>query len=124
MPFLLQNGANSQAFTGLIQDLYLPINRNAITVYSDKVHYVSVPFLGVATAIGQYTLDAYRTTRFFRMNIKCKNKKLTYQDGNNTPLNFAPMIIMGYSHLDGSAPDTVSAVVSLAYSSVFLYEDA
>ena len=123
MPYLLQNGANSQAFTGIIQDLYLPINTNAITKYYDKITYLSVPINQVSSAIGIDTADVRRTVKFFNINVPCK-KVLKYQDGNNTPINYSPMLIMGYVHLDGSAPDTVSAVVSMAYTTVIKYEDA
>lgn len=126
MPYLLDNGTNSQGFTGLIQDLYLPINRDAITVYYDKVHYLSSPFIQTVGTPGYGIIseEIRNTVKFFNLKVAMKNKLLKYQDGTNTPLNFAPMIILGYSHLDGSAPDVVTAQVSMAFNSVFKYEDA
>ena len=124
MPFLLQNGPVSQAFVGNVQDLYLPINRNCVTVMYDKIHYLSTPQLVTATAIGITSNDLYRTIKFFDINLKCKNKTAKYQDANNTPLNYAPVIILGYVHLDGSAYNTFQTDVAMGYTSTVFYEDA
>ena len=127
LPYLLQNANNQQAFTGTIQDLYLPVNRESITVYYDKVHYLTIPYVqAIATGVGTglTSTDLATTVKFFSMKIPMKNKLLKFQDANNTPLNFSPVVIMGYTKLDGTLPDTVSTNVSMSYVSTFKYEDA
>lgn len=123
MPYLLDNGANSQAFSGAIQDLYLPINRDCVTVYYDKVHFLTVTHIAVLSSIGVAPEDLSKSTKFFNIRVPCK-KTLNYIDGNETPQNFSPVVIMGYSKLDGSSADTLATSVSMAYCSIFKYEDA
>nr|WAE42939.1 MAG: capsid protein [Cressdnaviricota sp.] len=123
MPYLLDNGTTSNGFNGDIKDLYTPINRDAITVYYDKLHYLSSTNIVVLSSVGVANEDLRYTTKLFNIKIPCK-KVLTYLDGNETPQNFAPMVILGYAKLDGSSADTLSANVSMAYTSCFKYEDA
>jgi len=123
MPYLLDNGVSSNAYTGAIKDLYTPINRDAITVYYDKVHYLSSTNVVVLSSVGVANEDLRYTTKMFNIRIPCK-KVLTYLDGNETPQNFAPMVILGYSKLDGSSADTIATNVSMAYVSACRYEDA
>lgn len=123
MPYLLDNGANSVGFTGAIKDLYTPINRDAINVYYDKVMYLSSTNIVVLSSVGVANEDLRYTTKLFNIRIPCR-KVLTYLDGNETPQNFAPMVIMGYVKLDGSTLDSLSSNVSMSYVSHFKYEDA
>lgn len=132
MSNLLRKGGANVAFTGLISDLYAPINTDAVTKYYDKVTYVSVPAL-TSTSVpvggtGVNTMASYdvrNSTKFFNISVKCKNKLLKYDgqlDGFQ-PQNWCPVLIMGYSHLDGSSPDVTTTQVSLAYDSIMTYED-
>lgn len=131
MQQLLQKGGGNVAFTGLISDLYAPVNTDQITCYYDKVSYVSMPYLYTATlgvptsgyAVTQWDLS--KATKFFNISLKVKNKLLRYDksyDGNQ-PTSYSPILLIGYSHLDGSAPDVITTQVALSYDSVLQYED-
>lgn len=129
---LLKKGGTSVAFTGLISDLYAPIDRDNVTVYYDKVFYLSLPYLNTVTSGGNTNLGSQvvsqelrQTVRFFTIYKKMVNRKLRYVDSIdvNQPQNFSPVIVLGYTHLDGSAPDVVSTQVSMAFDTRMDFED-
>jgi len=123
LPHLLRKGGTTSAFNGNIQDLHAPVNTDLITCYYDKVFYTSVPFMN--TFVGEQ--EAYRATKFFSKTFKLRNKNLKYQSSyqsNLQPVNWSPVILIGYVKLDGSAPDTVSTNMSMSFDSIFTYEDA
>lgn len=120
--YLLKKGGSTSAFTGLIQDLWAPINTDAITKYYDKVFYLDSPYQ--VTAVGSQ--DMKGSTRLFSINVKLRNKLLKYDGSISTgnPTNYAPVLILGYAHMDNSTPDTLTTAIQLTYDSIFNYEDA
>lgn len=127
---LLQKGTTTVGFTGVLSDLYAPINTEAFTVYHDEVIYLNqtyVAAIGASQPSSRVPIDAKETTKFFDFWIKCKNKKLLYDEdvgGGINPTNFGPFLCLGYVYLDGSSPDTLSTNVGMQYDSIFKYEDA
>lgn len=128
---LLKKGGTTSYFTGQIQDLYAPINTELVTKYYDRVVYLSQSYLkefvGAASASGQVALDVRSTVKFFNIRIPLRNKKLLYDASaysNLSPTNFAPILLVGYAHLDGTTPDTATTAVGLCYDSHLEYEDA
>lgn len=123
LPYLLRKGGTTTPFTGAIQDLHAPVNTDLITCYYDKVIYTSVPYL--VTSVGAQ--DGYHSTKFFQKTFKLRNKSLKYQtsyESNLQPVNWSPVILIGYVHLDGSSPDVTTAQMTMSYDSIFTYEDA
>lgn len=127
---LLRKGATTSAFTGLLSDLYSPINNELFTVHHDKRFYLNQSFINAVGASPPSTVvtqDLKNTVKFFNLNVKCKNKVLKY-DPNVTssifPTNFAPFMVLGYAYADGSSPDTVTTRLGLQYDATLNYEDA
>lgn len=126
---LLKKGATTTAFAGNLQDLFAPINTDVFTVHYDKVHYLRQDYLNVigATPPSQrVSADISKTVKFFNINVKCKNRKLLYDEdvGSDTlPVNFGPFLLLGYSYLDGSTPDIVDTKLGLCFDSTFTYLD-
>lgn len=127
---LLKRGGTQVGYTGLVRDLYTPINTDEITCYYDKVFYLSQDrvFEWVNTTnVGSKATQGIRdTVKFFNISIPCYNKKLHYDQGassNLQPTNYGPFLLLGYSFLDGSSADTVSTRIGLVYDSYFTYED-
>jgi len=123
LPYLLRKGGTTTPFTGAIQDLHAPVNTELITCYYDKIFYTSVPFMN--TTAGQQ--ESYHATKFFSKTFKLRNKCLKYQssyEANLQPVNWSPVIIVGYVHLDGSAPDVATTQMTMSFDSIFTYEDA
>jgi len=120
---LLKKGLSTVGFTGVINDLQLDVNRDAITVYYDKVFYINTPYL--VTSVGDAT--TYNSVRFINKTLNLRNKLLRYDSAFNsgkTPTNWNPVLLVGYVHLDGSGPDTISAQVSMTTDCYLDYEDA
>lgn len=124
---LLKKGGTTSAFTGATAaDLYAPLNTDVVTKYYDKIVYLSMPYYNVATSVGLVTQDLRQSTRFFSIVKKLRGKKVLYDSAFTTgaqPVNFCPVIVLGYVHLDGSAADVASTTVSLAFDSFLDFED-
>jgi len=122
MATLLKKGGTTTNFSGVMSDLWSPINTDAITKYFDKVFYVNTPY--VATSVGD--LSTYNSVKFFNKTFKLRNKLIKYDasiDSGVTPTNYNPVVLLGYVHLDGSSPDTLTTQVLLSYDAIMSYED-
>lgn len=130
---LLKRGSATFGFTGLIADLYCPINRDAVTVYYDKVFYLSMPVVNRTTVAGttlvntatESVIDMYRTTRLFKISLKLRNKVLKYDDllGGTYPENWGPVMINGYAHLNGASADVTNTQLGVAFDSTLFFKD-
>lgn len=121
---LLKKGGTTVGFTGAVSDLFAELNTDIVTVHYNKVSYMSQDVI-YGTLAG--TVDIKNTIKFFNVNIRCKNKLLKYDagvDSQLTPVNFAPILVIGYCFLDGTSPDTLSTRIGCMYESIFKYEDA
>lgn len=127
--FLLKKGGTSVGFTGVLSDIYAPINNDLWTLHHNEIHYITQDMLyqpATASLVGGMT-NMRDLVKFFNIKIPCKNKILKYDDnvnGGKTPTNFGPVLVIGYSYLNGATPDSVSANLAVQYSTVFNYEDA
>lgn len=127
---LLKKGGTTVGFTGVLSDIYSPINRDAFTVHYDKRFYLNQSYVNVTGASPPTTIlaqDIKNTVKFFNFNVKCKNRVLKYDEDIGSdllPSNFGPFLLVGYSYLDGSSVDTLSTNVGIQYDAVFNYEDA
>lgn len=122
LQYLLKKGGTTTAFTGITPDLYADINRDAITCYYDKKFYINTPYL--QTAVGDTTIA--NSVKFFTKKIILKNKLIRYDanvDGGLTPVNYCPVLLIGYVKLDGSAPDA-NVQLSLNYDAYLNFQDA
>lgn len=120
---LLKKGSGTSAFNGNLEDLWAPINTDMVTKYYDRVIYLDAPYQ--QTAVGSTLMG--RSTKLFTISLKLRNKVLKYDNSvssGGSPTNYAPVLVMGYAHLDGSAPDTLTTALQLTYDTIFNYEDA
>jgi len=118
---LLQKGQSTVGFTGLVSDVLAPINRDIFTVHYDKLWNIKQDYN--LSAVGSSTMD---TLRFYKVNLKVKNKQLKYADDISSgllPTNYAPIMVIGYCYLDGSSPDSIPTNLQLYYESIMKYED-
>lgn len=126
MPGLLKKGGTASAFTGIISDLYAPINTDVVTKYFDKVFYVTTPYKTTGTTSVNTVAELSNTVRFFRKTFKTK-RLLKYDPnvaGGIAPVNYGPLLLCGYVKLDGSTPDTVTSMITINYDAIVKYEDA
>jgi len=118
---LLKKGGVTTAFTGIMSDLWAPVNVDAITKFYDKVFYLDSAYVSVAG-----TATTGNSVKFFTIPLSMKNKLLRYDSNLGsalTPVNYNPIMLVGYVHMDGSSPDTVTTAVSCQFDSIFNYED-
>jgi len=123
MPNLLRKGGTNTAFTGVLNDLWAPINSDYFIKYYDKVFYMTAPYQ--QTAIGSTEMQG--ATKIFKHNFKLRNKLLKFDaniGGGLTPTNYAPTFVVGYVHMDGSAPDVATTAIQVTWDAIFKYEDA
>lgn len=135
-PTLLKKGGGTVGYTGVLTDMYAPINSDAIIKYFDKTYIMSQSYLyqrfdsysggtTVNTNIAAAT-DVYRTIKPFTINLKLRNKLLRYDDSISSgllPTNYCPCMLIGYTHLDGSSADQTNTQVGLMFESFLKYED-
>lgn len=118
---LLQKGAGSTGYNGSISDLYADIDRDSSIVYYDKIHYMTLDQLQTVSG----SQNVRQTVKFFNMSIPIKNRNLLYNDTLDSvqPQNCCPVIMCGYTYLDGNAADAVTNV-SIAYDSFLNFTDS
>lgn len=131
---LLRRGTDVQPFDGYARSFFLPMNHDLVTVHADKRYYLSAPFQyntsltpPPATSLA---IQSYYMCKYFKLSVKCKNKKLRYSaittggGVDNTANNYGPLYAIGYCKLDGSNPDVLDTGVRSSTLSIIKYEDA
>lgn len=127
MPVLLKKGGTVTGFTGVISDLWAPINTDIFTKCYDRVFYMSQSPIIQATAVGLAAPSIAQTTKVFSVKIPLRNRLFKYDLQNDSgllPVGEGYVMVLGYAHMDGSSADVVNTQVSLAYDTVLNYEDA
>lgn len=126
---LLKQGSTTKAFTGLCTDLYTDINTDLMTVHYDKVLNLTLtPSIATAGTTSVNTVQTPSMTGSFAMfshQINLRNKQMLFDSAITTgiyPTNYAPILLVGWSRLDGSAA-TADTLVSLSYISSLYWED-
>lgn len=122
LTYLLKKGGTTATFTGALSDLWAPINSDAIIKYYDKVFYMDAPYQ--LSNVGSVLMG--NSTRMFSISLKVKGKVLKYEtsvSGGIQPTNYAPVLVLGYAHMDGSSPDTLTTALQLTYDTILNYED-
>lgn len=122
MAYLLKKGGTTSGFSGTLSDLWAPINSDGIIKYYDKVFYLDAPYQ--VTAVGSTVMG--KSTRFFSHSMKLRNKVLKYDSsvsGGISPTNYGPVMILGYTHMDGSGADSLTTAVQLSFDSILNFED-
>lgn len=125
MPTLLQKGSTNVAFSGILSDLWAPINKDAFIVYHNKVMYMNAPYQ--VTAAGAQQMAG--STRMFSKTFTFKGagKKLKFDNVASSglaPINYCPVLLIGYCHMDGSAPDVLSTAIQISYDATITFKDA
>lgn len=124
LDILLKKGGTTTGFTGVMSDLWAPVNTDAITKYYDKV----VRLDGI---YGNQTNNVIMsgTDRFFSKTFKFRGagKLLKYDSSVSSgiqPTNFAPVFLLGYVYANNGAPTTLTTDVACQWDCNFNYQDA
>lgn len=123
---LLKKGGTNVGFTGLISDIQAEVNTDLWTVHEDRVMYLTQTYNNFATQVGYWETDISKQIQFFNFDLAVKSRTFNYDDSISSglqPTNYAPIMLLGYSYLNGGAPDTVATNVGLFYQSTLKYQD-
>lgn len=126
--YLLKKGGTTTSFSGAIDDLFAPVNTDAITCHYNKVFYLNQNTYGQSTATGLVAFDQSNLVRFWKKSFKFgASRKFKYDasvDSGLTPSNGpAYVFLMGYCFVDGTSPDIVSTRVRGQFDVTLKYED-
>lgn len=119
---LIKKGGTTTFFAGNADDLYAPINTDAVTKYYDKVFYLNLPYMN--TAVGE--TSTVGSTKLIHISKSMRNKLLKYDSTFSalSPVDYNPVLLLGYVHMDGSIGDTINTQAHFSYSSRLQYQDA
>lgn len=122
----LENGSlGLKAFTGVLQDIDVPVNNDAFTVISKRVFKLSKGPGGLNGDGGTYSGAGGITSKHINIKIR-KLPQFMYQQGNSDglPENYGLCWALGYAKSDGSAPDVLFQDVRVDFTSNLYYTDA
>lgn len=124
LDLLLKKGGTTSGFTGVMSDLWAPVNTDAVTKYYDKV----VRLEGI---YGNNTSNLILSggDKFFSKTFRFRGagKLLKYDSAVSSglqPTNFAPVFLLGYVYANNSSPTTLTTDVACQWDCNFNYQDA
>jgi len=115
-------------YSGTISQRCLKLNSSDFTLISHKsfklAGNVGLPN-GDTTAGNSPNVSTEAMARQFRINLPCpKTLKYSNTTTPNYPDNFAPFMFIGYSKVDGTAPDALFQSVIASWTTQIEYKDA
>lgn len=117
-------GGSYNQFQGFARDVLLPINRNQFVVHFDKVVHLQKA-IGQNTNAGVTgTISSQNGNNTYKARIKVPLPKVLKYNLNTDgwPANAAPMLSLGYAHVDNTIPASALTVCYTAVS-YLRYED-
>lgn len=124
---LLDLGGAGTPFTGTLMNMCTPHNSDKFTFFADKKHTFLKPFGYTNNGVQTSAITSMNSSLvwFFNITLDKKHLPATFKyDGSDYPLNFCPLLALGYSYAQDDSPDTVSTQISMAYNSTLYYKDA
>jgi len=129
--YLLTNGGNPSNFTGALLDITRPHNNEEFIFYQDKRRTFLKPWGITNNATPSVTTDITGMDRslvqFFEITLTQKQipAVLKYNASFDTfPINFNPLMAMGYAYSTNAVPDLTNTKLGMSYSTTMFYEDA
>jgi len=118
MNSVLREGNVPRTLDGSIKSMYLPPNADVVKVWHDKRVILRSDVIYPGTgATYQFA------TEFFKFTMPHKGKKVNYDGSGTETVGYAPILLMAYTFLDGSALSSLNTNVQLAYNATVKYED-
>lgn len=125
---LLDGGTAPQAFTGTLDSFQAPVNHDVFTLKAERRFTLMRPRIWDAiAATDDFARSSAGSYKFFHIKVKCPKVIQYAQASDARPRNFAPVLLAGYSLLNGANPgnpSTSSKQVTISYTTRFSYEDA
>jgi len=127
---LLDIGGSATPFTGQTIQYNMPHNTDLFKWYADKKHVIYKPRGLTNTLSGTSDIASMHSSLYKPFTITIPASKmpsqLRYDDSysTNNPVNFAPLISIGYCDLLGYAPDTTVTQINMTFVATLYYKDA
>lgn len=129
---LLQNGSSTTTYSGTAMNFIQPHNNESYTFYADKkmVMLKNFGYTNNASPLSTISVTSFDRSMFQKFRIVLTQKQLpsvlNYDDNVNStfPMNFYPILALGYSDLLAKAADTVTTKLGMEFCSTLYYEDA
>jgi len=132
MARLLRTGAANQyqEFNGQYDTASMPVNNSDFTVLKRGSFNLSknTGYVQDTTTAGNQPLIG-PVVKYLDFTIPCP-AKFTYEQDNNSPRvvyypnNFAPFMVVGYIHQDGSTPDVANTDIRVRVNTGLWYDDS
>lgn len=127
MSKVLKNGNTLQGLDGSVRSMYLPWNRDVVTIHKEIKRYVTIPaiFAQTATAAGfsNTAVGFEQSCKFFNFTLSLK-KLLKYDDTSFSPQNDGRFFVISYAKLDDTAADILVSRITANFVSTLSFEDA
>lgn len=129
---LLDDGGSSVTFTGTAINFITPHNSQQFKFFADRKYKILKPFgtTNDTTPASTSSIMSMNTTMYHPFVITITQKQLPailkydMTDSINNPVNFCPMLALGYADLLNSAADTTTTQLKMQFVSTLTYEDA
>lgn len=115
---LLEGSVNGM--NGDLSNWNAPANNDYFSVVKDKRFIMSLSY-------GTSPQNVASAVKYYNFNIPYSKKTLTYDENYSStdPVNFAYVMVLGYTKLDGSTPDSaLTTYLTNQYVTTLKYEDA
>lgn len=126
---LLDYGTGTSAFAGTLQSYQAPVNHRVFTCKAERRFVLTRPrIFDAAFSSDDMARYSGNSLKFFKIRVKCPPQMEYKNNQTQTATNFSPVLLCGYSLLNGFVPPTPDASapkpVQLSYTTRLSYEDA
>lgn len=124
---LLDSGGSGSLFTGSLINSVTPHNKDHYTFFKDVKHKFFKPYGYTNNSVVTTAIVSMSTSCIWEFTITLTKKHLPKYfkyDSSDYPINFCPIIALGYCYAQNDAPDTSSTQLLMSYTSTLYYKDA
>lgn len=133
---LLDNGGSGAAFSGAAIDFHAPHNKDTFKFYADKRMIINKPYgwtdqiAGGGTGSSTNSITSYNSSMYHPFTVVLKAKdmpaNLIFDEAESStfPVNFNPLMSLGYCHILNTAPDTTVQLLAMQFVAELHYTDA
>jgi hypothetical protein len=122
---LLDQGAGGViGFTGYLQQLMTPVNRDRFILIKKKIFHLQKGTGALNNATGDYSGNGNKSNVTYSLTLK--PPRFVYDEGEDVlwPNNWGLVWCIGYAHADGTAPDSILADHIVTQTSQLYYKDS
>lgn len=124
---LLDTGGSGSTFDGTLLNTCVPHNNDQFKFYLDKRHTFLKSFGYTNNGVVTSAMTSMNSSLVWKFRLVLTKKDLPASlkyDGSSWPVNFNPVIALGYAYAQNDSPDTISTQLTMSYASTLYYKDA